>query len=276
MGLDRAILERLRAAASGFVTKNHGTYLAEALQCTDQTKDPVEALRLLHAMWGSSYGSRPDQKIALNDVGKWLEARLHLEPSASADAIALELGWLRRLARIAEDAKLRENGHDRRPPGAPVPLLAFGKRIARIEEMRSAALARVEKVRVVAAPKPAPPPPPDKLPSAFEAEFVDFADARQARKKARERQQSGKPSKERLLAIRPTDPQLVSLAAGLVCSVTATQGFDAPFETSQLNGGAPCSFYVTAIEEQDGKRLARTIAMSPPQPRETLTVGSSG
>ena len=221
MSLDRAILERLRAAASGFVTKNHGSYLAEAFQCTRKGKDPLEAIRLLVAMWDSSYASRPDQKTALNDVGKWLEERLYRDPSARADAIALELGWLRRLARIAAAAQEREDAWG--PRGASAPSLAFGKRVARIEEQREAAIRRAP-VRAAATVMVAPPPPPDRLPSVFEAEFVDFADARKARRTAREREEKGKPRKERLLEIRPTDPRFAPLAAGLVCSVMETQG----------------------------------------------------
>lgn len=264
MGLDRATLERLRTAANSFVTKSHGGYIAEALQCTNATRSPVIALRLLDAMWDSSYASRIDQKIALNEVGKWLEDRLYREPSVTAEAVALELGWLRRLARIAEASHVAaDEGRTRGSHRPQEPSQTFGKRIARIEERRRETLAEATRTAIVLAPVDAAPPPPDRLPPTFEAEFVDFSDARKARKTARDRDKSGKPRKDRLLPIRPKDPQLVPLAAGLVCSVLETRGFDAPFEASLRKNGADCAFHVTAMEERDGKRLALAISLAP-------------
>lgn len=102
MTIDRKSLERLEKDAGSFDSKNHQGYLAQALECVRETQDPVEALILLEKMFGSSFGGRPNERKALNDVGKWLEARLAQEPPASAERIALELGWLRRMAVVVE------------------------------------------------------------------------------------------------------------------------------------------------------------------------------
>lgn len=275
MTINRVVLEKLRTSASGFATKNHRSYLAEALQCMRETEDPVAALRLLHAMWGSSYADRDFQKAALNDIGKWLEERLSREPAVTHGAIATELGWLRRLSQIADAA--REDEHER-PPGrrGDTPSLLFGKRIVRIEERRAEAAASARPRSRPIVPEPASvPPPPTHLPPVFQVEFVDFADARKARQTARDREKRGKSPKERYLDLRPVDPRLVPLAAGLVCSTQATEGFDAPFEESQRNAGAVCSFYVTALEERDGRRFARAIALHPPKSGEETAAGAT-
>ena len=255
MKLDRASLVRLRGVAGSLGTDNHKSYLAEALQCVLETKEPLAALRLLVGLWGRPYVYREQQQSALNDVGHWLEDRLLREPLAAHELIALELGWLRRFAAIAKATARPRSGAP-----APRPQRAFGEKIAEIEKRRATAVARRAAAKQAAPPPPPPPPPPDRLPPVFAAQFGDFLDAREARKTARKRAKSGKPPKDRLLAIRPVDPQLTALAAGLVCSILETTGIDAPFDAGEL------TFYVTALEDLgDGKRLVRAITLKPPQ-----------
>lgn len=271
MALPRIDMMKLQDAANGFDTKNHVTYLAEALQCIRDTEDPVGALRLLHAMWGSAFASRDDQRAALHDIGMWLEARLYREPAATPGAIAMELGWLRRFANSASAS--RESEHARRPDRREDrPTLQFGKRIDRIKERRNeaakAAAAVADDHTRAPAPLPAP-PPPTQLPHLFQVELVDFMDARKARQTARERARNGRPAKERWLPLRPVDPRLRPLATGLVCGVHSTEGFDALFEADQQ------TFYVTALEERDGKKVAITIALQPPQVDEENATGAT-
>lgn len=265
MGLDRRAFGRLRDAASGFTTKNHAGYLAEALQCVRETCDPIAALKLLAAMWGSSYAGRDDQMHALNDVGRWLEARLYRDPHVSAEAVALDLGWLRRLARIATaacgSAERARQGHSARL------VRTFGdrERVRRLEERRHEVRPALHPRRAPQSAAPPDPPRPDRLPAMFEAEFVDFPAARDARRTARERAKRGKPAKDRLLAVRPTDARLHPLAVGLVCSVLHTEGIEAVFEASQRKGGAACTFFVIAMEAREGQRFVRVISLEPPE-----------
>jgi hypothetical protein len=120
-----------------------------------------------------------------------------------------------------------------------------------------------------APPLPSPPPPPSQLPPVFQAGFVDFIEARQARQTARKRAKSGKPAKERWLEIRPVDPMLGPLATDLVCGVHSTEGFDALFEAEQQ------TFYVTAFEEREEKKIVISLALQPPGAGETHTTGAN-
>lgn len=65
--------------------------------------------------------------------------------------------------------------------------------------------------------------------------------------------------------MRPTDARLHALADGLVCSVLETEGLEAVFEASQRKAGAACTFFVTAVEAREGKRLVRVIALQSPE-----------
>lgn len=258
-------LKDLQEAARSFNTKNHSSYLAEALQILRDTADPLAALKLLCAMWGSPFASRVEQREALNEVGLWLEDRIYREPDADPDVITWELGWLRRFVHIAiassekdhrPELRRSEQGRQETPP-----IQEFGGRINGIEKRRTEA-AEAQRLlpiaRAVQPPLPPPTPLPTQLPRMFQAGFVDFVDARQARQTARKRAKSGKPAKERWLDLRPVDPRLEPLAAGLVCSVHSTKGFDELFEAEQQ------SFYVCAFEEREGRKVVITIALQPP------------
>jgi hypothetical protein len=263
MEAPRATLRQLQAAARSFNTKNHVSYLAEALQCLRETEDPVAALRLLHAMCGSPFASRADQRAALHDIGFWIEARLYREPAAGHDAIAWELGWLRRFAHSASTTS-----EESKPRDSSLPL-EFGRRIARIEKRRAEEAAAQRQLLLASAAPPPEPPPPTHLPPVFQASFVDFGDARQARQTARKRAKSGKPAKERWLELRPVDPRLQQLAAGLVCGVQSTEGFDALLDADQQ------TFYVTALEEREGRKIVISLALQPSPADEAHATGTS-
>ncbi|MDI3290984.1 hypothetical protein [Polyangium sp. 15x6] len=144
-------LARLRSQVSGFSSSNHFRYLSEALQTTRASNDPVEALALLKAMWGTAYAKTPDEKNSLNDVGLWLERRLRETPGVDAQRIALELAWARRIARIAEAQASAErkgaerDGHGDRKHGGPPDRsrkeVLFGAQIEVISRRRAEVLA---------------------------------------------------------------------------------------------------------------------------------------
>ncbi|WP_437307426.1 hypothetical protein [Sorangium sp. So ce388] len=288
-------LARLRVDAASFASSNHLRYLSEALQCMRRTGDPVEALVLLGAMWGTAYARRPDEKKALDDVGHWFERRLYWDPGAGAERVALELAWMRRLTRIGEAEAEREPRASRdrnrqeevkrgranatdRPRDEP----RFGKLIesirrrrAEIErrrgeesDARGVSPASGDATTPVAGAAPAPEPTPTQLPAVFEAEFVDFTSAHEAYRSAREREKRKKAPKERFLALRPVDVRLRPLAAGLVCS-TALVGFKAIFSASASHGVAPRSFYVSGVEERGGQRVVGEILLEAPRVDES-------
>lgn len=133
MAIDPQSLGQLEKDATPFVTKNHQAYLSQALECIRETQDPVEALRLLEKMFSSPFAIRKNMKGALNDVGKWLEKRLDKEPNVSADRIALELGWLRRLATVVEAEATKEQKN--KVIGSKI---AFGEKLESIAKKRTA------------------------------------------------------------------------------------------------------------------------------------------
>ena len=72
---DFAELERRTAALS---TKNHLRFLAEALACLRQRRDPVAVFELLTRMQSSPYAARDNESVAIRDVIAWLESELQL------------------------------------------------------------------------------------------------------------------------------------------------------------------------------------------------------
>lgn len=267
MALDKADMEGLRSAATRFDTKNHTHYLAEAGQSIERSGDPIEGLRLLYAMWSSSYAARPQQKTALNDIGEWLEQQLNRDPKVSVEHITLQLGWLRRLAcyygklnRDERSDSAREKSDRGRGFPQKLECRFGGPRIEALLKRRTEtnqAPPKVERRQAV-------PAPPERLPKAFAAGFVDFLAARSVRQMARERAKRGKPAKESLLALQPTDSQLRTLAAGLCCSSISTDGFDTLFTEIEKRAGVLVPFYVTELEVGGGGLLVRRILLTPP------------
>lgn len=262
MALSKADFERLRTSAGSFATKNHAHFLAEAMQCIRSTGDPTEALILLRAMWGSPYASRSDQRIALNDIGKWLEQLLGRDPKQSAERVALQLGWLRRLTFFSKEEQRKQSRATARPGGGPPRDIQreFGERIDGIRRRRLEATT----VAQAEASRPAAPPPPQSLPAYVAVRFRDFLAARDVRKKAKERAKKGKAPNETFLDLYPVEDQLTGLAAGLCCSSVHTEGFEALFLESEKRNNAPVPFFVTDIAATDGRQLASRIVLSVP------------
>lgn len=261
MGLNGADFERLRVSAASFGSKNHTHYLAEAMQCMRVTGDPVEALALLRAMWSSPYAGRNDMKLALNDVGKWLEQQLGRDPKLTAEAVALQLGWLRRLAMFAMEERRGADVPSGRSQGGPnsrAPDREFGDRIEGIRKRRvDAANAQLAELS-----RPVPPPPPQCLPDVFAARFRDFLAAREARKTAKDRVKKGKPPKDTLIDLLPVDERFIPLALGLRCSTLRTEGFDILFQEVEKRNNAPVPFYVADLNTTDGTLLVGKIHLA--------------
>lgn len=267
MALSKADFERLRGAAGSFGSRNHAHYLAETMQCIRATGEPVEALVLLRAMWASPYASRPDQKVALNDVGKWLEQLLGRDPKQTAETVSLQVGWLRRLTFFATAEQREQNAGSHRSQGGPPRDVerAFGNRIDGLRRRREDA-AKAERAEQR---RPAPPPPPSELPATFAAKFRDIIAVREVRKTAKDRAKKGKPPKESFIDLIPGEERLIAIAAGLCCSMIQTAGLDGLFQEMEKSNNAPVPFFVTEVITIDGKRLAKRIQLTPPESSST-------
>ncbi len=284
--LNGSELARLQVRTSHFSSSSHLRYIAEALQNTRISQNPVEALELLYAMWGTAYAKTPHEKKALNDVGTWFERRLVDEPAVDATRIALELAWAARLTRIAEaqasvkrDETANRASQDHRNRGGPhqrsAEGLLFGRHIAAIKQRRvnmlrsrevqadAEAQRNVRETLPRAKPAVVEVPPPTSLPPFFEAEFINFSDARDAFHAARTREKAKKPPKERFLPIRPVDGRLRPLASNLVCS-TLLPGFKGLFDAISATGGAERTFYIQGISEAQDKRMVIDLLLTPP------------
>jgi len=280
--LNGSELARLQARTAAFSSASHLRYIAEALQTTSISQDPVEALELLYAMWGTAYAKTPHEKKALNDVGAWFERRLLDDPAVDAARIALELAWAARLTRIAEArasferdsstnlANRNRSSHTNRSADGPT----FGKHIGTIERRRAETLSARQKHLEAQQPGIAKPslsaererlevPLPTTLPSVFEAEFIKFSDARDAFHDAKNREKKNKPPKERFLPIRPVDVRLRPLAEKLTCS-TKLEGFKKLFEAISAAGGSERTFFVQGITEAQERCVVVNMLLVPP------------
>lgn len=243
--------------------QNHRRFLAEASQYLRTVDDPLDVLRFLEKLLASSYAKRPQQKQAVSDVGAWLAKRMLHEPRVARDDLSYELGWMQRLVLIRTSRMRAEGAPSTTRHGAPSSASSpqdLQKMIVAIEKRR-AAEAEAAKVRVrVEAPKEPVRVAPERLPDAFEAEFADLAAARDARKKAREREKAGKPKKVAWLALKPVDGLLAGLAKGLSCTLD-TSGCDAVFDEIAKQDGRPRSFWVSGAREDQGKLVAASITL---------------
>ncbi|MFT3765472.1 MAG: hypothetical protein QM820_08160 [Minicystis sp.] len=265
MAVTRELMARLERDASSMGTANHGRYLSEAMQAmrdpvfaadaeADAREAPLRALRLLEAMWGGAFASRPDQRAALNDVGGWLETRLVREPKIDVSGLLVELGWLKRLARhhqaMAEEAGRRPNAQPGRGEQK-----SFGRRLAELERKRrdAFAAARVEAARAPAVKaQVAKPKVEEPLPEVLAVEFDDFNKARDARKAASDRTKKGRDPKEAILAL--VGRRGAAAGVKLVCSTTRTEGMAEVFERIRNTSGAP-DWYLEAsgmVKQADG------------------------
>ena len=269
MSLHAEDMQRLERHAREIATRASLTYLADALRCLCDTRDPIEALALLRALWGSSHARRDNQKAALEEAGRWLEERIRCELGVSSGRLALELGWLYRLITVhgAEDDD-RGDG-DRSPPRHDHPGSApFGAHIELLRNKRRAALARAAAAESplphsVAHDRttPAQGPRPERLPGAFESRFASWQDALEAFKNVRKRRKKNKPPKDSLLDVMPIADELQHLASDLACSVLHTEGMD---QLLHRAGDLP-TFWISVadLEIRDGKRVPSRISFAP-------------
>jgi hypothetical protein len=273
MSLTARDMQQLDDHAREIAAQGGGTYLADALGCLLDTRDPTAALDLLKALWGSGHGRRANQRAGLEEVGLWLEQRIQRELAISVERLALELGWLRRFIKI-HDAHDRNTGHhdDPRDPRDQPTRAPFGASIDRLRARREAALARNPAAASAPPSEPyrdpsasATPPVPDHLPDSFEARFASWQDAIEAFRRARDRRKQGKPPKDRLLDIVPVATELRRLAGDLACSMLDTDGMLQLID----HGGDLPSFHVTTTDlvARDGKRIPSRIAIAPAKNR---------
>lgn len=261
MRMTREQLARLERDASSMATANHGRYVSDAILAmrdpalagdvaADAPEAPLRALRLLDAMWGSAHASRPDQRVALNDVGAWLQRRLAGDPRVEVEVLLAEMGWLKRLAghyeaerEEVEPAKARRESAGRERAGRPrvaAVQKGFGQRLADIERKRREAFAAarlttpppITAVPVVPVVRAAEP-----LPEVLVVEFEDFNRVREVRKVAAERVRKKREPKEALLPLVVRAPAAAGLQ--LVCSTTRTEGMADVMERVRQTAGAP-------------------------------------
>ncbi len=246
--------------------QNHKRYLAEALQYLRGVDDPLDVLRFLDKLLVSPFAKRAQQKQALSDVGEWLGARLLREPRVAHDDLAYELGWMQRLVmiRTAQTRDDRAPGATRHgaAPNASSPT-GFRSKIEAVEKRRAAEAASVAVRAKVEAPKEPVRVAPERLPDVFEAEFADLTAARDARKKAREREKAGKAKKVTWLALRPVDGLLAELAKGLACTLD-TSGCDAVFDDIAKRDGRPRTFWVSDAGSAEGRLVVARITLERP------------
>ena len=277
MSLTALEMEHLADDARAMAQGQCRGYVKDALQCLRETGDPLAALELLRALWGTSHARRPDQKDALDDAGRWLEQRLVRDPGLAPGRLALELGWLYRLVAVHASGDASEPGDDRRGPPVrrrdPHPRSrdepSFGAHLDQLRRKRTLAL------RTASTPAPrrsAPHPagaasaPPTRLPDSFEASFADERDALEAFRTARKRRKDQKPVKDRPLPVRPVATELVPLTTDLACALLGTEGMDELEARAMADAGKLPSFWIAVADlvERDGKRIPRRISLTAP------------
>lgn len=233
--LDRNLHVQISREASTFDTKNHARFLAEVVQSLTRTQrpDPVLAtLELLIGLWNSGYAERPDERRALNDVGRWLENKVLRNPSIAAATLAEEVAWLRRLSKYHEKNTKTGAGQDKTKVARE-----FGDKLDSLRQKRQqAAISEAKKVvkaEVV--------PEKVELPEILELEFVDFVKAREVYGNLKKRLDKKKEVTETLLEARPKDEKLRA-AGNLVVSTTTTEGFVDWFKVVLTKGGGARPF----------------------------------
>jgi len=274
-------LEALFSEARQLTTSNHGRFLAELLETLTRSRDPIDALKLLRALWGSGFASREDERTALNAVGSWLELRLNREPGIDAAELAAEVGWLRRLSRFhARDQPGRQDRAAGGPGQRPVRRTptndgpTFARDVDALLRRRTQQLAaRVGPLRestpvsgqsdVTKPSSKTTSVQPLTLPAVLEVNFADVKAAREARKARRDREKAGKAPKESFVQLRPVDSRLMALAQGLCCSIQS-EGLEQVFQAMDRAGGALKPFFVCQLGSRDGRLVAAWAGMSAP------------
>lgn len=269
MSLTASEMKRLDVDAHAIASRSCRGYIADALVCLRDTRDPIAPVALLRAMWGTAHARRAYQKAALDDAGRWLEKRLGLQPDITPEQFVLELGWLQRLMAIhgASDDRDRrsaprstgQHGHDRDEP-------AFGAHLDRLRQRRESLLAAAAEASAHRAAAQddlkLPEARPTQLPGSFEACFTSWQEAMSAFRKARERRRDKRPAKDRLLPVQPIADDLRPLAADIACSLLDTEGMNELEARAIADVGKLPAFWIAVADlvERDGKRVARRIS----------------
>jgi hypothetical protein len=271
MRLGREDFDRLARDARS-LTEQSKTYLADVLDSLRQEDDPIATLMFLIALSGSPYARRNDQREAVDGVGRWLDERLRRDPGIAIERLRLELGWLRRMVIMNHAGAARTQ----RPPGtahgpSTPQSAAFGNHLARLRQLRQAALgsraqADARASARVSAPERRDTAPAPTLPEVFRVTFADINDLRKARKDAKKRAKNQQPAKDRQLALRPADATLAGLAADLRCWLLGTDGMPAVLAAMDAQSGIVPAFYVrrSDITDADVGRVVQRVALTPP------------
>lgn len=269
MSLTTQDMQRLESQSRAIDTQASLPYIADALRCLLDTRDPIAALVLLHALWGSGHAKRANQKAGLERAGQWLEERIRREIDISPERLALEIGWLYRLLSVHGERDDDRGDGDRLPPRqADAARTPFGAHIELFRGKREAALARAVAFRPVAprgGPRDqvaSPPPPrPERLPDTFEARFTSWQDAHVTFKHARNRRKQHKALKDRLIDVTPVAAELQPLATDLACSMLHTAGM---IQLLDHLGDLP-TFWIAAADltPRDGRRVPSRISLVP-------------
>jgi len=273
MSLGPRQMTALDAAASRFASRNHERFLADALGVMkrlagDATAAPLQALRVLSAMQGSAYASRDAERAALADVGHWLEQRLRQEPNVDAVALAVELGWLKRLVRYHAELHWDRRDRNRGRADRPRP---FGKQIVELERRRRATTTRAaaaERRRECERPAEPEATRPAEMPPIVRVFFSEIGDVREARKQAAKRKKKGKPPKDRPLELRAADPDTLPVGIRLHASLARTQGLDEVFAAMESAGGATIPFLALDLDASHTEVAVLRVGVRPPMQSE--------
>jgi hypothetical protein len=285
--------EALTTAARKLASNNARSYLSDALGSLRDSGDPLAALELLCAMWGTGYAPRGQQEDALAEVGQWLGERLQREPEISVERLAWELGWLRRMCtyrRAEQERAGRADGQDRGPRNArggvggrgdhrhggrprqgqlgdrdrKVSEAPFARYLQMLQRRREIAASAPRTEKAVVRQPSIEPERPTTLPAELEVRLADLADARMRWNRHREREKRGKPVKDGLIPVVPVAGEYRELAAGICCSLVHTEGMADLFARIAARGGRDLPFRVLVAELQsrDGKRVASRIELA--------------
>lgn len=251
--LDAETHRALERLAVGFGSDAHIAWLTEALVATrNAPDDPLAPLELLVAMQGSPYAARPNPRAALSAVGQWLEKHLAAAPTLDSARLAVELGWLRRLA----------TAQKRRTGGGPVPAAPAGRFGGQLPRLRA-----LHAQRVLPPPPPSvTPPPPSAKPEAppppathYKVGVFDVLAARSTWQDVRKRLKAKKEPRDKRLPLAVRSPALPT-GVGLEASFTLTEGLADIFRDFDRNGGVVRDFHVIEWDETRSPWLAKRVA----------------
>lgn len=230
VALDERALIQLENVAQSF-DRNHLSFVAEAENIVRARQDAGAALFLLSSLRNSPYASRIQPKLALNDVGQWLEHRLFSDLLTTPEALLRELGWLRRFAFIAGNRPGATAGKEKEGGASEQKIVwAFGDRLEEFEEKRTRARRDSQK-------KKPEEPKEEPIPRIVEVAFQDVNAFIETRGTVNKRLKKKKAPKDRVLELRVVDSALAARLPKLSASVTQTEGLLEIIQLSTDSGG---------------------------------------